>query len=102
LQQRLFDLLAVTRNHYYHPDFYGSFSIKAVLPVLVPEMTYADMEIADGMAAARTWQQMLSSRDASERARLQQALREYCHQDSLAMLKIREALLREADGAHAR
>src|ERR1035437_5386082 len=41
IQSRLWDLLPVVRNHVYHPAFAGSFSLKAVLPVLVPEMTYA-------------------------------------------------------------
>src|SRR5450759_1607652 len=39
IQSRLWDLLPVVRNHVYHPAFAGSFSLKAVLPALVPEMT---------------------------------------------------------------
>ena len=35
-------------NHVYHPAFAGSFSLKNVLPALVPEMTYEGMEVADG------------------------------------------------------
>ena len=37
---RLVDLLQVVRNHVYHPDFGGSFSLKSVLPALVPELDY--------------------------------------------------------------
>ena len=36
VEARLFDLLPVVRNNYYHPEFRGSFSIKGVLPALVP------------------------------------------------------------------
>ena len=48
IETRLFDLLPVVRNHYYHPEFRGSFSIKAVLPVIVPGMGYQDLEVTDG------------------------------------------------------
>jgi len=51
IQARLFDLLPVVREHTYHPAYAGSYSIKSVLPALVPEMTYAGMEVADGQAA---------------------------------------------------
>ncbi|BAU58720.1 DUF2779 domain-containing protein [Halorhodospira halochloris] len=90
---RLVDLLAIVRNHYYHPDFRGSFSIKKVLPALVEGMDYLDMEVADGEAAGRAWQQMLASEDTAEQERLAAALRAYCRQDSLAMYRLREALM---------
>jgi predicted RecB family nuclease len=51
IQQRLWDLLPIIRNHVYHPAFGGSYSLKMVLPALVPEMTYEGMEVADGQAA---------------------------------------------------
>ncbi|MCP1727604.1 hypothetical protein J2T60_001604 [Natronospira proteinivora] len=94
LRDRLCDLLPVVRDHYCHPGFRGSYSIKAVLPVLAPGMDYGDLEVADGQAAARSWLQMLDCADAAERERLENALRVYCRQDSLAMVRIREALLR--------
>lgn len=48
IQRRLWDLLPVVRNHVYDPAFAGSFSLKDVLPALVPTMTYEGMEVADG------------------------------------------------------
>src|SRR6202007_2820845 len=51
IQARLFDLLPVMREHTYHPAFAGSYSIKTVLPALVPDMSYAGMEVADGVEA---------------------------------------------------
>lgn len=94
LEPRLVDLLAILRAHYIHPEFRGSYSIKQVLPVLVPEMTYEGMEVADGNEAGRVWLEMVASNDAGERARMDRALRAYCRQDSLAMLRLRERLLR--------
>ena len=35
---RLADPLPVVRAHVYHPDFHGSFSLKSVLPALVPNV----------------------------------------------------------------
>ena len=46
IQRRLWDLLPVVRNHVYHPAFAGSYYLKAVLPALVPEMTYEGMVVA--------------------------------------------------------
>ena len=93
LRERLVDLLAIIRKHFYHPDFRGSFSIKAVLPALVESFSYADLMVADGRAAANVWRQLVISDDPALRARLDRALREYCEMDSLAMVRVREALL---------
>lgn len=98
LQPRLVDLLKIVMAHYCHPEFGGSYSIKSVLPVLAPELDYADLEIADGQAAARAWMHMRDSGDMLERARLEQALRHYCRRDSVAMLELRNALLAAARG----
>ena len=62
IQRRLWDLLPIIRNHVYHPAFGGSYSLKSVLPALVPEMTYEGMEVADGQAAGLAWE-LLVRRD---------------------------------------
>ena len=56
IQRRLWDLLPVVRNHVYHPAFGGSFSLKAVLPALVPEMTYEGMDVPKASGCGRTAQ----------------------------------------------
>ena len=56
VQARLFDLLPVVREHCYHPQFHGSFSLKNVLPALVPGLGYDDMAVADGREAAAFYQ----------------------------------------------
>ena len=92
LLERLWDLLKVVQGNYYHPDFHGSFSIKSVLPVLVPEMGYDDLAIADGREASAAYQNSLAGIDDEERRRIHDALRQYCRQDTLAMLELRRAL----------
>ena len=94
IEDRLFDLLPVIRTWYYHPDFRGSFSIKNVLPVLVPGSGYGDLSISDGRTAATRYTQALTTEDALERQRTFNDLRAYCARDTLAMVKLREALAR--------
>ena len=94
VEARLFDLLPVLRNGYYHPDFRGSFSLKSVLPVLVPGLAYDDLEIADGQAAALRYAGALADPDPGQRRRTFAALRAYCARDTLAIVKLREALAR--------
>ena len=49
---RLVDLLPIVRDHVYHPDFGGSFSLKSVAPALVSGLGYEDLEIGEGSAAS--------------------------------------------------
>ena len=91
IEARLFDLLPVVRNAYYHPEFRGSFSIKNVLPVLVPGMDYEDLAIADGRTAAARYQRALTSADAEKRQRTFDNLRAYCSRDTRAMVFLRQA-----------
>ena len=93
IQPRIWDLLPIIRSHVYHPAFAGSYSLKSVLPALVPGMTYEGMEVADGQAAGLAWGSLIAS-DCSEaeRQRKRKALLDYCGQDTLAMVKIIERL----------
>jgi predicted RecB family nuclease len=93
IQKRLWDLLPLVRDHVYHPKFGGSFSLKSVLPALVPEMTYEGMEVADGQAAGLAWESLIhDGLDHVERDRVRKSLLDYCGQDTLAMLRLVEKL----------
>ncbi len=98
--ERLLDLADPFRtNAYTHPDFRGRWSIKAVLPVLVPSMTYEGLEIGDGAAAMAAYAKLRDPKlPAAERARLIHALKVYCGQDVVAMVKILEHLYDVAAG----
>ena len=93
IEPRLFDLLAVVRNHCYHPDFRGSFSLKDVLPALVPKLGYDDLAVADGYSAAALYQRALANDDAAQRRQTFADLRAYCARDTLATLELRKALV---------
>ncbi|HXF92153.1 MAG TPA: DUF2779 domain-containing protein [Nitrospiraceae bacterium] len=93
---RLWDLLDVIKNHYYHPGFQGSFSIKTVLPAVVPAFGYEDLEVRDGQMAAQAYERMVFvETDWVEKMRLRDALLRYCARDTLAMLELRKALRRK-------
>ena len=96
---RVVDLLPIVRDHYYHPDLGGSFSIKAVLPAVCPELDYNDLALQGGQMAAQAWLRMIGARTpAAEREALRSALLAYCARDTLAMLRLREGLLARAGG----
>ena len=93
IQRRLWDLLPVVRKHVYHPAFGGSFSLKAVLPALVPEMSYEGMEVPNGQAAGLAWESMIrGNASESERQAKRKALLDYCGQDTLALVRLLEKL----------
>jgi hypothetical protein len=84
IQRRLWDLPPVIRDHVYHPAFGGSFSLKAVLPA---------MAVANGQAAGLAWDSLVrETLDQVDRQRIEQALRAYCRQDTLALVRILERL----------
>ena len=92
LEARLFDLLPVVRKGYYHPEFRGSFSIKNVLPVLVPGMGYDDLAISEGQTAAVGYASALADSDPEDRRRVFEDLRAYCARDTLALVELRKSL----------
>lgn len=92
LVNRLWDLNRVISNHYYHPEFHGSLSIKKVLPVLVSDLSYAVLGIQDGSAAARLYLEAIDSDDNEFKEKTFSELREYCGLDTFAMVKLKASL----------
>ena len=99
LCERIIDLLQVIRGDYYHPDFHGSFSIKSVLPALVPDLAYDDLEIPEGLAAAAAFARLIAGdTPESDKTEIREALLAYCERDTEAMARVFEALLAESGG----
>jgi len=90
LNDRIYDLGDFINHGYYlHPDFKGSWSIKNVLPVMVPELSYQDMEIGKGDQAMMVWRDMINGDLAeSEKKKIKEALLKYCQLDTLGMVHI--------------
>ena len=70
----------------------GSYSLKSVLPALVPEMTYDGMEISDGAMASQAYFTMGEISDPAELSRLRKSLLEYCRQDTLGLVRLLEKM----------
>jgi hypothetical protein len=94
LNDRFYDLMDIFSKQYFvHRDLRGSVSIKKVLPVLTPELTYSNLGIQDGAMASLTWSRMISGEiDDQECGRLRSGLRDYCALDSYGMYAIWRAL----------
>ncbi len=87
---RLYDLLPLTRKYYYHPDMRGSWSIKAVLPTVAPDLDYGELDIvSSGAMAEPAYLEMIDGKTTPDRkAALREALLRYCKLDTLAMVRL--------------
>jgi len=95
LEGKLVDLLPIVRENVYHPEFLGSFSLKYVLHPLVPELTYDDLVIVDGLVASVEIARLLfvaGKIAPEEQTRVRQDLLNYCERDTWAMVKVLEKL----------
>jgi hypothetical protein len=87
------DLMAPFRSgDIYLHRMQGSCSLKDVLPAMIPEMTYEDLEIQQGDMASVIFLKLARIRDDKEKNRLRQALLAYCERDTLAMVRILEKM----------
>ncbi|MBA7480771.1 hypothetical protein ES704_04129 [subsurface metagenome] len=94
LESRVVDLLQLVRKHCYHPEFHGSFSIKSVLPALVPNLGYDDLEINDGGMASVAYAEMRRSETMpNRRDYLRKGLLKYCKRDTEAEVQLYKALI---------
>jgi len=93
---RLFDLMDIfQKNLYVHKDFKGKYSIKKVLPVLDPKLSYEGLSVSDGSMAMDFWKKMVFEiKDEAEKEQIKKDLLEYCKLDTLAMVRIYEFLRR--------
>jgi hypothetical protein len=93
LLERLVDLMQPFKDRaYYAPEMRGSYSIKAVLPALVPDLSYEGLEIKDGGEAMRAYYALAEERNPDRIDAIRNDLWEYCKLDSLAMVRILEKL----------
>lgn len=98
LNARVVDLMDPFKQQaYVHPKFEGSTSIKTVLPVLAPALSYKALAIQEGATATTRWNDIVTGKlDAAEAEQLRAALLSYCALDTLAMVEIWRVLMREA------
>jgi hypothetical protein len=93
LISRIKDLMIpFQKKYYYSPEMKGSYSIKAVLPALVPELSYDELEINEGGLASIAYESLQTQTDLMFIAEIKQQLLQYCKLDTLGMVKILEQL----------
>lgn len=94
LKERIYDLEYIFKKQYHiHRDFRGGTSIKRILPVLVPELSYKEFEIQDGGSAADTWNKITNgSFSEVEKEKAINDLKIYCGLDTRAMYSIWKTL----------
>ncbi len=85
-------MLPFQRKQYYANEMEGSYSIKYVLPALVPDLKYDDLAIADGSTASASFENLMYETDETKIAETRMHLHEYCKLDTLAMVRIVEKL----------
>lgn len=96
---RLKDLRPVIEDYVYHPDFGGSFSIKRVLPALVPDLSYEGLNVADGDTAITRFARMARGEISGAAVQVtRQQLLDYCKMDTLAMVRVHETVYQLSAG----
>lgn len=95
ITSRTLDLLPVVRDHVYHPDFLGSFSLTSVVSQLVPSLGYESLEKSAGQSAEALLHRLLFSgvtQTPAELKSLREKLKGACAADTLALLRLKERL----------
>ncbi|MBW8201175.1 DUF2779 domain-containing protein [Muricauda sp. W52] len=89
MNSNMFDLEDIFKTEYVDYRFHGSTSIKKVLPVLLPELSYDELEVQNGTMALDLWRRMvLDSGFDKDKNEVRQKLLEYCKLDTWAMVEL--------------
>ena len=81
------------KDIYQRREMKDSYSLKYVLPALVPELKYEGMDISDGGMAANAWMRLWEIEDSAKINKIRNALLDYCKLDTLGMVRILEKLI---------
>ncbi|MDO8490336.1 MAG: DUF2779 domain-containing protein [bacterium] len=94
VNERTYDLMDIFKNGLYvDPACGGSNSLKAVMPVLVPELSYKTLAIQEGGTASASWSIVTNPKlPEAQRVKLYQDMIEYCRLDVYAMVRILDVL----------
>lgn len=91
INERIVDLLPITRKHYYHSEMRGSWSLKAVLPTIGAGLGYDGMVVANGGMAQDAFLEMIDvGTEAERKEELRQGLLDYCALDTNALVQLVE------------
>lgn len=94
LNERIDDLMTpFSEMWYFHKNFFGSASVKKVMPVLATELSYKELNVGNGLLARRMWTQtVIEGKHQEQRDQIMEDLSKYCTLDTYAMVRIFEEL----------
>jgi len=82
------------KQFFIHPGFKGKTSIKYILPILAPDLSYKALNIQEGATASNTWNLIVSGGYSKEEAEEKtRNLLTYCSLDTYAMYRIWKYLI---------
>lgn len=97
INARIVDLLPITRQHYYHPEMRGSWSLKAVLPTIDAGLGYDGMAVANGGMAQEAFLEMIDAgTEEGRKEELRQGLLDYCALDTYALMQLVDFFSKES------
>ena len=82
------------KKMFYSNEMKGSYSMKTILPLLVPELKFSNLAIKNGISALTAFEKLQTESDLFKIEETRQALIEYCKMDTLGIAKIFEKLER--------
>jgi CRISPR/Cas system-associated exonuclease Cas4 (RecB family) len=92
IAERLWDQLDIFKRSYRDHRFGKSNSLKSVLPVVVPELSYGALAVQDGLQAQVVWEEMIACENGAAKQKMVEQLLAYCTLDTMAMVEIHRAL----------
>ncbi|WP_396602054.1 DUF2779 domain-containing protein [Algibacter sp. R77976] len=96
MNNNMFDLEDIFKTHYVDYKFHGSTSIKKVLPVLLPELSYDALDVQNGTMALDLWGRMVIDNDFDEnKEEVRKNLLAYCELDTFAMVELYKKLKKQ-------
>ena len=88
-------MIPFQQRYIYLPEMQGSYSIKQVLPALVPVLNYKNLMIQDGASASFAFASLFREKNPERVSQIRKNLRDYCMMDTQAMVHILDALHNE-------
>jgi len=94
VNDRIIDLMSVfSKGGYVDKRFRASFSLKNVLPVLVPDLSYSELAVTNGSQIGSQWLEMVQAENLQRKYKIMSDLQQYCSLDTTAMVRIYQELL---------
>ena len=93
VHDNIVDLMDPFKNKYYYvKKMKGSYSLKAVVPALLPELLYDKLPISNGDQASVEYLKLPMVEDPTLAEKIKQDLKKYCEFDTFVMVKLVERL----------